>query len=150
MKRVLITGATGFIGCRLAEVLVQHGVAVTGLVRTWANAARLTRLPVATVGGDLLDLDSVRAAMKGCDVVIHCAVDNRAYDAGDAERHQLSSSVGTANVLRVLTKRRRSISPVTWKCRSTLRPWLSASPRRPRCSDTSPGWISPPAWSGQR
>jgi nucleoside-diphosphate-sugar epimerase len=99
MKRVLITGATGFVGCRLAEALIEQGVPVTALVRTWSNAARLARLPVAMVGGDMLDLDSVRSAVKGCDVVIHCAVDNRAYDTGRAQEHRRSSELGTANVL---------------------------------------------------
>src|SRR5262249_208804 len=99
MKRVLITGATGFIGCRLAEILVQREVPVAALVRTWSNAARLARLPVALAAGDMLDLDSLRSAVKNCDVIIHCAVDNRAYDAGAAQEHRRSSQLGTANVL---------------------------------------------------
>ncbi len=100
MKRVLITGATGFIGCRLAEILAERGVALTALVRTWANTERLSRLPAEMVSGDILDLDSLRAAVKGCDVVVHCAVDNRAYDAAEADTHRHASAEGTANVLR--------------------------------------------------
>src|SRR5690606_27750783 len=58
VKRVLITGATGFIGGRLAEVLTDLGIEVTALVRSWATAARLARLPVRMVGGDILDPES--------------------------------------------------------------------------------------------
>lgn len=99
MKRVLITGATGFIGGRLAEILAERGVPVNALVRSPATAHRLTRLPVALVPGDMLDLDSVRVAVRDCDIVVHCAVDNRAYDAADAAGHRRASKDGTANVL---------------------------------------------------
>jgi nucleoside-diphosphate-sugar epimerase len=95
MKRALITGATGFIGGRVAEVLCAQGTPAVALVRTWANAARLSRLPIEMVGGDVLDLDAVRGAMKGCDVVYHLAVDWR----GDRNRNRRSSRIGTRNVL---------------------------------------------------
>jgi nucleoside-diphosphate-sugar epimerase len=97
MKKVLITGVTGFIGCRLAEVAFEQGIPVVGLVREWSRAARLARLPVHVVQGDMLDPNSLREAMKGCDVVFHCAVDNRAR--GDV--HRRSSAHGTANVMQV-------------------------------------------------
>jgi len=97
MKQVLITGATGFIGGRLAEVACGQGIPVVGLVRTWSHAARLARLPVHMVGGDILYPDSLREAMKDCDVVFHCAVDNRV--GGKARRHV--SVQGTVNVLQI-------------------------------------------------
>jgi nucleoside-diphosphate-sugar epimerase len=95
MRQVLITGATGFIGGRLAEVACSRGIPVVGLVRTWSHAARLARLPVRMAGGDVLEPDSLRGAMEGCDVVFHCALDNRA--GGKAHHH--SGVQGTANVL---------------------------------------------------
>ena len=95
MKRVLITGATGFIGGRLAEVLTDLGIEVTALVRSWATAARLARLPVRMVGGDILDPESVRRAVDGCDVVLHCAVDFRAH----GRAHRRASRDGTRNVM---------------------------------------------------
>lgn len=95
MKRVLITGATGFIGGRVAEVLTEQGIEVTALVRSWATASRLARLPVRMVGGDVLDAESVRRAVDGCDVVVHCAVDFRAH----GRAHRRASRVGTRNVM---------------------------------------------------
>lgn len=96
MRRAFITGATGFIGGRLAEVLHERRVPVTALVRSWSRAAGLARLGLTMKFGDITDPDSLRSAMKGCDVVFHCAVDNRV--GGDA--HKRSSDEGTANVMR--------------------------------------------------
>ena len=95
MRQVLVTGATGFIGCRLAEVAVARGIPVVGLVRQWSHAARLGRLPVRLVGGDVLHPDSLRGAMSDCDVVFHCAVDNRA----GGKAHRATSVQGTVNVM---------------------------------------------------
>jgi nucleoside-diphosphate-sugar epimerase len=95
MKRILITGATGFIGGRLAESAVDRGVPAVALVRSWSSAARLARLPVHMVPGDVLDLPSLRQAMTGCDAVVHCAVDGRAR----GRAHRQASEAGTRNVM---------------------------------------------------
>jgi len=95
LKRILITGATGFIGGRLAEVAFERGILVSALVHTWSYAVRLARLPVRMIPGDILDPISLRAAMKDCDVVFHCAIDNRV----GGELHRRSSVEGTANVM---------------------------------------------------
>lgn len=95
MRKPLITGATGFIGGRLAEVVSGQGVPPVVLVRTWSRAARLSRLPLEMVEGDILDVEALRRAMKGCDVVFHCAVDLRRT----GKAHSRSSVLGTRNVL---------------------------------------------------
>ncbi len=75
IQRVLITGASGFIGCRLAEVISQDsGCELRAMVRKPANAARIARLDVELVQVDLRDRDQVREAVQGCDAVVHCAV----------------------------------------------------------------------------
>jgi uncharacterized protein YbjT (DUF2867 family) len=52
VTRVLITGATGFIGGRLAEILVDRdGVEVVALVRGYGSAMRLARRPVRFARG---------------------------------------------------------------------------------------------------
>jgi uncharacterized protein YbjT (DUF2867 family) len=44
-RRILVTGGTGFIGCRIVEKLVlEHGAAVRVLVRRFGSAARVARL----------------------------------------------------------------------------------------------------------
>jgi len=78
-KKVLITGATGFVGGRLAErlSLSKKNIKVRGLVHNLSHASRLARLPVEMVHGDVTSLDSMRNAVNGCDIVIHCAIGTR-------------------------------------------------------------------------
>jgi len=73
-KTALITGATGFIGGRLAERLAtEEGVHVRGLARTPAKGDWLTGLGVEIVPGDITDPASLQAAMTGCELVFHAA-----------------------------------------------------------------------------
>ncbi len=74
-RRVLITGASGFIGCRLAEILQIGGDwDVRALVHRPSGAARLARLPLEMVQGDLRSTGDVARAVEGCDAVVHCAI----------------------------------------------------------------------------
>jgi predicted dehydrogenase/nucleoside-diphosphate-sugar epimerase len=73
--RVLVTGAAGFIGGRVAELLhFGEGWQVRALVHNPASAARLARLPVEMVAGDLRRGEDLRRAVEGCDAVVHCAI----------------------------------------------------------------------------
>jgi nucleoside-diphosphate-sugar epimerase/predicted dehydrogenase len=73
-RRVLVTGASGFIGCRVAEVLrFGEGWDVRALVHNPGRAGRLARLPVEMVLGDLRCRDDLVRAVEGCDAVVHCA-----------------------------------------------------------------------------
>jgi dTDP-glucose 4,6-dehydratase len=78
-KRVLVTGAGGFIGSHLAERLVELGARVRALVHynalgTWGW---LDQSPMKgemeVVAGDIRDRDSVREAMQNVDIVFHLA-----------------------------------------------------------------------------
>jgi oxidoreductase len=68
----LITGATGFIGGRLAERLVADGRAVRCLARESSDTTALERLRVPIVYGDLTDAPSLVHAVEGCRHVVHC------------------------------------------------------------------------------
>lgn len=71
--KVFLTGATGFIGGAVARLLHERGDDVVALVRAPAKAESLSALGVRLVQGDLGDDYVMRAAMEGCDAVIHCA-----------------------------------------------------------------------------
>ena len=75
-ERILITGATGFIGGRLAERLAREN-RVKALVRDTAESktSRLRSLGVELIPGDLCDLDSLRSAVRDVDLVYHLAED---------------------------------------------------------------------------
>jgi nucleoside-diphosphate-sugar epimerase len=71
--RCLVTGASGFIGGKLAERLLQEGYSVRCLVRPSSDTSRLERLDAQLAVGDLGDRASLAAAAAGCENVLHCA-----------------------------------------------------------------------------
>ena len=68
-----VTGATGFIGGRLVDALVEGGGKVRVLVRDPATSSLLHRPGVEVVRGDLADPAGLEEAVNGADRVFHCA-----------------------------------------------------------------------------
>lgn len=68
----LITGASGFIGGRLAQRLVGDGYRVRCLVRSGSDTSRLVALGVETFVGDLTSAQSLAGLAEGCRYVFHC------------------------------------------------------------------------------
>jgi len=71
--KVLVTGATGFVGSHLAETLVRQGAEVTALVRSPGKARLLGELGVRQVQGSLGDREALLAAARGQDAIFHVA-----------------------------------------------------------------------------
>ncbi|MFO0620888.1 MAG: NAD-dependent epimerase/dehydratase family protein [Polyangia bacterium] len=74
--KVLVTGATGFLGSWVVRKLVESGHSARVLVRKSSKLDNIGELFGASVDkayGDVLDGDSVRAALDGCQAVIHTA-----------------------------------------------------------------------------
>lgn len=73
-SRILVTGATGFIGSRLCELLsLEYRLPYRALVRDFSRAARIARLDPELVGGDMSDPASLACAVEGCDAVVNLA-----------------------------------------------------------------------------
>lgn len=86
-SRVLLTGATGFVGKAIARELHEQGHALASLVRGADPSARLERagVPGRACPGDLDDASAVRAAVAQADVVVHAgAVVDPALQADEA------------------------------------------------------------------
>jgi dihydroflavonol-4-reductase len=75
----LVIGANGFLGSHVTRQLVAGGEDVRVMVRPNANTVSIDDLDVTRFVGDIFDLDQVRAAMAGCDVIYYCVVDTRAW-----------------------------------------------------------------------
>ncbi|MFQ5698961.1 MAG: NAD-dependent epimerase/dehydratase family protein [Myxococcota bacterium] len=85
--RVLVTGATGFIGRHLVREVAREGsVELLALVRSSSRVDALRRSGVTLVTGDVLDRGSLEAAVRGVDVVFHLAGLVRALRAHELDR----------------------------------------------------------------
>jgi nucleoside-diphosphate-sugar epimerase len=95
--RILITGATGFIGGRLARRLASEGRPVRCLVREHSDTSSLEELDVEIAVGDLTSGRSLPRALDGCDFVLHCG----ALVSDWATTHEITRTnvTGTRNLL---------------------------------------------------
>jgi nucleoside-diphosphate-sugar epimerase len=71
--RILVTGATGYIGAVVAAALAEHGHAVVGTARSAAAAAELESRGHEAVRADLRDLDVLELTATACDATVHTA-----------------------------------------------------------------------------
>ena len=78
-RKVLVMGATGFVGSHVTRKLVERGDDVRVYRRKSSNTVAIDDLDVERCYGDLRDEDAVRAAMSDRDVVFYCVVDTRFY-----------------------------------------------------------------------
>ena len=104
--KILVTGATGKVGSRLARRLAQRGDKVRALVRDPARALDLREDRIDLVTGDLLDVASLAAAVRGVDAVVHCAAffrgatPEQAHAVNDLGTQHLASAARVASVQR--------------------------------------------------
>jgi dihydroflavonol-4-reductase len=77
--RVLVTGASGFIGSAVARKLAEEGFSVRALVRRSSPRAHIANLGLEFVEGDLRDAGSIRHAIAGSRYVLHVAADYRLW-----------------------------------------------------------------------
>ncbi|MFI5681957.1 SDR family oxidoreductase [Streptomyces cellulosae] len=91
---VLVVGATGSVGGKVVDELLKRGKNVRALVRPTTDASRLESRGVEIARGDMLDVDSLVAAMNGADAVITTAA---GYTRGGKNAHDIDT-VGNANL----------------------------------------------------
>jgi len=96
--KVLVTGATGFIGGNLARELWRRGDDVRALVRPGSNRSAIEDTGIIPVEGDILDRSSVDRAVQGCEAVFHVAAAYTFWSRNPAEVSRTNVE-GSINVL---------------------------------------------------
>lgn len=100
--RLFLTGATGFIGGRLAHQLRAAGHEIAALVRARERAGDLAALGVELHIGDVTDKDSMRVPMRGADGLFHIAAWYRLGSRTERSRAMAINVEGTRNVLTLM------------------------------------------------
>jgi len=104
--KILVTGATGKVGSRLAKRLAQRGHQIRALVRDQTRARALLADGIELAPGDLLELDSLATVVRGVDTVVHCAAffrgatDEQAHAVNDLGTQHLANAARAASVKR--------------------------------------------------
>jgi dihydroflavonol-4-reductase len=106
--RVMLTGATGFVGGNLLRLLVEKGFRVRCLVRPGPGERRVQGdAAVEVFPGDLRDAAQVEACAKGCEAVFHTAADYRLWVPDPRVMFEINVE-GSRNVFRAARKARVS------------------------------------------
>jgi dihydroflavonol-4-reductase len=128
--RVLVTGASGFIGANVVRALLSAGHDVRALVRSGVPES-LAGLNLDFARGDLRDITSLEEALAGCKAVIHAAA---LYDiAGYPERAYWDTNVdGTRNLL--TSARKRAVDRIVYTSSVVT---IGPLPRRQPADETS-------------
>ncbi|MEK7355470.1 MAG: NAD-dependent epimerase/dehydratase family protein, partial [Bdellovibrionota bacterium] len=96
--KVLVTGATGFLGGWLGKRLLDEGCDVRIIKRPNSNLDEIEGLKLDIASGDVTDLESLRAASRGVDTVFHLA-GLIGYSRSQRAAMDLVNVQGTANVI---------------------------------------------------
>lgn len=106
--RVLVTGGAGFVGTNLVALLTGKTDWEVTVLDNEVSASRrnLEPYPVAFLSGDVRDVEAVREAVSGQDVVVHLAADTRVMDSIDDPT--LNFDVNAAGTLTLLEACRRA------------------------------------------
>jgi len=136
MKKVLITGGSGFIGYHLVRRLCQNNVSVRCLVRHTSSRSLLQSFDVEYCIGELGDTESLRKAVDGCDTIMHAAGLVRARNYQEFEA---VNRFGTENLASVAA---RCPSPPVFIYISSLSVAGNSKPNQPKREDDPPMPIS--------
>lgn len=131
-KRILVTGAAGFIGSHLAEELLRRGHEIRAFVRynssnSWGWLETLPheiRTGLDVFAGDIRDPYGVRQAVKGCDVVMHLAsLIAIPYSYHSPDTYVDTNIKGTLNILQAVREFgvERMVHTSTSECYGTAR-----------------------------
>jgi nucleoside-diphosphate-sugar epimerase len=103
INKILVMGASGFVGGRLVEkLIIEHGHIPKCLVRDYGKLTRIARFPVEIVYGDIIQPDGFEQSIKNCDVYIYSA---HGKDKNKAISWEVDTN-GLENMLKLAVKNR--------------------------------------------
>ncbi|MGB5688609.1 MAG: hopanoid-associated sugar epimerase [Woeseiaceae bacterium] len=97
--KILVTGSSGFVGAAVVRYLVAQGADVRVMLRASSSTTNIDGLAVERVVGDLLDAESLGAAVAGCHSVYHVAADYRLWVRDPTVLYRANVD-GTVNLMR--------------------------------------------------
>jgi nucleoside-diphosphate-sugar epimerase len=95
--RILVTGASGFIGGHLVQTLAKEGAQVRILARPSSKLHHLAGLPLETIYGDLDDKQALQLAVKDVQIIYHCAA--LSSDWGTTAQFHKANVDGVRNII---------------------------------------------------
>lgn len=98
--KTFISGATGYLGQKLAMKLAENGEKINVLVRNKDKSHQLNHSNISIFSGDILDSDSIKVAMEGCEQVFHVAALARAWSKDPNDFYTINVE-GTKNMIQV-------------------------------------------------
>jgi dihydroflavonol-4-reductase len=98
MEKILVTGATGFVGAALVRLLLRQGCDIRITVRSESDLKNVSGLPLEHVQADIRSRDDLKNAMDGCSQVYHVAGLYRSW-MRDYDMLRQINVQGTRNVL---------------------------------------------------
>ena len=132
MTKVLVLGATGFIGGHIAKAALDEGWKVRGLRRNPESTGHLQGIPIEWVQGDLNDFDSLVNAMRDCNFIFHAA----AYYPKNRNPQKVEGQIETAkNEINTVLAATKGASPKRLIYTSTLTTIGNPPPGRNRLAD---------------
>ena len=108
-KKILITGANGFLGSRLAKLAIKKKFNVNVLVRKNSNLKNLDAIKskINFFYGDLRKSNSLIDPIENSDIVFHVAADYRLWSKKTSELYD-ANVFGTENILSIISKKKKN------------------------------------------
>ena len=137
MSKVLVTGASGFIGSHIVEMIAGRDLPVRSLVRRSSNLAFLGQVGTELAFGDVTDPASLPAALAGVQRVVHCAGLTKALSL---DQYREVNRDGTENLMRACCSMHSRPSRIV--VLGSLAAFGPSSSGRPMCEGDEPHPIS--------